>query len=554
MDALCGDAASPFAPRQSADLSLGVPPDYLLSFWDEIVEILYIGYGEFYDLSVPGFEHYSAQGFWHHNSGKSRPLLWEAIFHALEYPGSESIILRKTTPDLKRTVISKFQSDVPEEIYDYYHETDRTVFFNPRPKLDEHGQPMLSPEGTPISVQSKVYFHPCDRDADVNNYLSTEYVYIGFEELGEFSFVIWDAMAGRNRCPIPGSRASMAGATNPFGIGWHWIKKLWVQKQPIAGMDPEKYDPDQYEYIHSTVDDNPIYIRDTEYVQRLEASPNREVVRWGKLDAVSGMYFDNWNVERHERQVSDFIFQSWQPVWVGWDYGFSHWAAMFFFTKAILKPILRTDTPRMVNVTIYELTLQECTPAIQTRAVIDAIPNLCVPDARVESVHLSHERFSRTVGEFTVADEIGNILQEAGLPRPQRANTNRVAGWTKMYSLLEADEWFVLKQQCPTLCEAIPQLPRIQPGKGDIEDVEKPKSVSLYDDCGDACRYGIAGTLLDDEPKPKEQQYEEELAKISDPMARFSRQYREYLEHGKQERQPRREIILPTWRSKLKPK
>ena len=37
-------------------------------------------------------------------SGKSRPLLYEAIFHALEYPGSNSVILRKTMPDLKRTV------------------------------------------------------------------------------------------------------------------------------------------------------------------------------------------------------------------------------------------------------------------------------------------------------------------------------------------------------------------------------------------------------------------------------------------------------------------
>lgn len=487
-------------------------------------------------------------------SGKSRPLLWEAIFHALEYPGSESILLRKTIPDLKRTVISKFQADVPKELYERYNESDHIVYFHPQPKFDEYGEPVYKADGKQDTVQSKLYFAACERDADVNKYLSTEFVFIGFEELGEFSFAIWSAMTLRNRCPVPGSRPCMAGATNPFGVGWHWIKKLWVQKQPIVGMDPLTYDPDDYEYIHSTVDDNPIYIKDSAYVNALNASPIRDIVRHGKLDAVSGMYFDNWNPERHERVASDFIFQNWQPVWCGWDYGFSHWACIFFFTKAILKPVLKTEKPRMVNVTIGELTLQECTPAIQARALIDAISQLPVPNAQIESVHLSHERFSRTVSEFTVADEIGNILQEAGLPRPVRSNTDRVAGWTLMYSLLESDEWFVLKDKCPTACEAIPQLPRIQPGKGNIEDVEKPKSVSLYDDVGDALRYGIAGTLLEDGEKPREQKFQEDLAKVSDPMRRFEMQYREYNRQKKEAEAPPRQIIVPSWMRRIKPK
>ena len=146
-----------------------------------------------------------------YGSGKSLAMLWEAFIHGLEYPGSNSLILRKTIPDLKRTVVDKFLSVIPREAYQTYNHTDHIVYFHPDPKTGQ---------------QSKLYLSACERDADVGKFLSTEYVFIGFEELGEFSFAVWDALAGRNRCPIPGSRACMVGVTNPMGIGWSWIKKL----------------------------------------------------------------------------------------------------------------------------------------------------------------------------------------------------------------------------------------------------------------------------------------------------------------------------------------
>ena len=40
-------------------------------FFDEIQDIKFSKIGEFYDISVPNVEHYSAQGIYHHNSGKS---------------------------------------------------------------------------------------------------------------------------------------------------------------------------------------------------------------------------------------------------------------------------------------------------------------------------------------------------------------------------------------------------------------------------------------------------------------------------------------------------
>jgi hypothetical protein len=505
-----------------------------------------------------------------YGSAKSRPLLMEAIFHALEYPGSDSIILRKTIPDLKRTVIDKFLSDVPRWVYEFHNQSDHVVYFHPQPELDINGKP------TGKMLQSKLRFGACEREADVGKYLSTEYVFIGFEELGEFSFAIWDALAGRNRCPLPGARACMAAATNPMGVGWSWIKKLWVDKKSFQGMDAEKYDSADYEYFHSTVDQNPIYRNDKEYIRRLEASPLRDKIRWGKLDSVTGQFFDNWEPRRHCRPASDFLFEDWQPVWVGWDYGFGHFACIVFFTKAILKPRWEGEKPKRVNVAIKEIVLHEKTPEEQTNALIASIPRVAIKNSRagdefdpndlpvelqnqygyrwpIESVHFSWERFNRTTSNRTVADDVGELLQAAGLPLPTRSNTDRVAGWQKMYDLLDTDDFFVLQDGCPTLAEAIPMLVRGDGVTHSIEDVIKPKGLSLNDDIGDACRYGIAGTLLDEGEKPESVRKREKYAAIKDPMARAVSMYKDYNKERAKENRPQKPITVPTWYRRVRP-
>jgi hypothetical protein len=151
-------------------------------------------------------------------------------------------------------------------------------------------------------------------------------------------------------------------------------------------MDAEKYDAADYEYFHSTVDNNPLYANNKEYIAQLERSPLRDKIRWGKMDSVSGQFFENWEPVRHCRAAADFTFEDWQPVWVGWDYGFGHYAGIVFFTKAILKPNLKFgwDKPRRVNVAIKELVMsgaadgqsQGATPEEQAKALIACIPRV----------------------------------------------------------------------------------------------------------------------------------------------------------------------------------
>jgi hypothetical protein len=478
-----------------------------------------------------------------YGSGKSLAMLWEAFIHGLEYPGSNSLILRKTIPDLKRTVVDKLLAVIPREAYDTYNHTDHILYHHPDPKT---------------GAQSKLYLSACERDADVGKFLSTEYVFIGFEELGEFSFAVWDALCGRNRCPIPGSRPCMVGVTNPMGIGWGWIKKLWVDKKPFIGMDPEMYNAADYEYFHSTVLDNPTYANNREYIQTLKASPKRGIIFEGRLDTVSGQYFENWDASRHIKFKEELIFQEWQPTWIGWDYGFGHYACITVFTKALYKDSARLNehgqpTLRTVNVTIGELYLHKNTPKEQAEALIAMVGGLRAQKLamNIEQIHFSWERFIKTQGDFTIADEVGDILAAAGLPRPTRSNTDRVAGWQKMYDLLDTDDWFITTD-CPVLIESIPLLVRGDGTATSIEDVVKPKGMSLADDMGDSARYAIAGALLDEADVPESVKLRARLDAIKEPMSKFMAGYKVYNEQQRKERQGPKPPSLPTWAAKLR--
>jgi hypothetical protein len=510
-------------------------------------------------------------------SGKSKPLMMEAVRYCQRHPGVNCLILRKTMPDLKRTVIDKFENDVPKKLFERgraelgsYNKSDHIVYFPPQECDDynlETGELLMDEAtGKPKRVwrQSKLYFSACERIEDVGKYLSTEYAFVGFEELGEFPYAIYEALENRNRSTIPGVTPTMGAVTNPMGIGWGWIKKLWIDHQPMYGMDPEKYNPEDYKYIHSTIENNPILMKDEAYKSSLLKSPLRDKVYYGNVETVSGQYFENWDPNRHVLDASAFIFEAWQPVWIGWDYGFGHFAVITFWTKAKLKPRFEGEHTRIVNVCINELWMQKKTPEEQTEALIASIPRAYDEDGidqgflwNIDSIHFSWERFianqkDKEGNVVSIAMQVGDILAAAGLPRPTRGSTDRVAGWTRMYSLLETDEMFFLKGKAQICAESMPLLVRGNGVTCSLEDVEKPKEASLSDDCGDSMRYAVAGVLLNDAAeKPKEIMLREKLAGIADPMRRHVTAYQEWNKEQARQRKPQVAKIIPSWQQRF---
>ena len=101
----------------------------------------------------------------------------------------------------------------------------------------------------------------------------------------------------------------------------------------------------------------------------------------------------------------------------------------------------------------------------------------------IKEVYLSPDAFAHRTSEASIAEQLGEVLAQNGLPRPTPADDDRIGGWQLMYQLLERDAW-VITENCGKLIECMPQLVR---DNRRVEDVRKVEG----DDPADAARYGI---------------------------------------------------------------
>ena len=66
----------------------------------------------YYDLTVPGHGHYVADGFIHHNTGKTLGSLWKLHVCACLHPNASIVIMRKTAKSAQDTVVQTFKRKV----------------------------------------------------------------------------------------------------------------------------------------------------------------------------------------------------------------------------------------------------------------------------------------------------------------------------------------------------------------------------------------------------------------------------------------------------------
>jgi hypothetical protein len=185
--------------------------------------------------------------------GKTKALLMEAVVQALTDPNVNTLLLRRTFPELEASLLHYFRRDVPRNLYLAFHESKHLVEW---------------------ANGSTTRFGYCASERDVYQYQGAEYLFIGIDELTLFTLRQWQFLTSRNRCPVPGTFACMAGATNPGNIGHAWVKALWVDKQPAPGMErPEEYNVKDYDFIPARFFDNPIYAADQNYQTTLLALP-----------------------------------------------------------------------------------------------------------------------------------------------------------------------------------------------------------------------------------------------------------------------------------------
>ncbi len=417
--------------------------------------------------------------------GKTKALLWEAIRQANKYDGCDTLLLRRTYPELESSLLAYFRRDVPRAMYKSYNESKHLVTW---------------------TNGSTTRFGYCRNENDVYQYQGAEFLFIGIDELTHFTLKQWQFLTSRNRCPVPNSFSNMAGATNPGNVGHAWVKALWVDKQPPAGFQrSDLYDPRDYKFIRARIEDNPIYAHDAEYRRTLEALPEhlRRAFLDGDWNVFAGQYFDIFDIGRHTARPEDIRLEHWWPRWISVDWGFQHPSAVYwhcampgtvaqaFRPEAFSSPDAsatagRKDlTPEGVSysnavriVTYREFVQNGLSPRMLAQAIAERSGR-----ERICEVLLSPDAFAHRTSESSIAEQLGDVLVANGLPRPAPADDDRIGGWQLMYQLLESNAWLIT-ETCPQLIECIPQLVRDERRREDIRKVDG-------DDPADAARYGL---------------------------------------------------------------
>ena len=426
--------------------------------------------------------------------GKTKALLWEAIGQATEVAGCDTLLLRRTYPELESSLLAYFRRDVPRSLYRRYNESKHVVTW-------KNG--------------STTRFGYCRNESDVYQYQGAEFLFIGVDELTHFTLRQWQFLTSRNRCPArvysdgqnKGKKIipCMAGATNPGNIGHAWVKALWVDHVPPPGFErPERYDPRDYEFIRARLDDNPIYANNTEYRRTLEALPEhlRRAFLEGDWDVFAGQYFDLFDVGRHTARPEELRLEPWWPRWISIDWGFQHPSAVYW--HCAIPGVSRgswsvareqsggdnlSEVPASLHgardtahgsriVTYREFVQSGLSPRMLAQAIAERSGR-----EPIREVFLSPDAFAHRTAEASIAEQLGDVLTANGLPRPAPADDDRVGGWQWMYQLLENDAW-IITENCAKLIECLPLLVR---DDRYIEDIRKMDG----DDPADSARYGL---------------------------------------------------------------
>ena len=210
--------------------------------------------------------------------GKSYGQIADALLFALKYPASKQLILRRTFPELEKSIIRSALSLFPRELYSFNSSSHVGRFKN----------------------GSVIDFGYCAGENDVYQYQSAEYDVIRFDELTHFTesqyVYLISRVRGANSYP-----KQVKSTTNPGGIGHAWVKRRFIDPSPphvsfIGDGELRKI------FIPSLLSDNHFLRKgDPDYEKRLLALPEREkkALLYGDWNIFEGQYFTEFSVSRH---------------------------------------------------------------------------------------------------------------------------------------------------------------------------------------------------------------------------------------------------------------
>lgn len=209
--------------------------------------------------------------------GKSWAARTKMMLLALNYPGIQMLLLRRTLKELRGNHIIPLMQQL-NGLAEYKAQEKEFVF--------ENG--------------SRITLGYCQAETDVLQYQGQAYDVIFLEEATQFTEFQFQSLTESNRssglCKVK-FEPRMYFTCNPGGVGHTWVKRLFVDRDYRQSEKAE-----DYELIRSFVYDNKFLIENSpDYVRTLENLPEdrRKAMLEGDWDIFEGQYFPEFRRDIH---------------------------------------------------------------------------------------------------------------------------------------------------------------------------------------------------------------------------------------------------------------
>ena len=222
----------------------------------------------------------------------------------MKYPRSKQLILRRTLPELEKSLIRVCLGLFDGSIYRYNAAKHTGTFSN----------------------GSIIDFGYCDRENDVYKYQSAEYDIIRFDELTHFTedmyIYLMSRLRGTNSYP-----KQIKSSTNPGGVGHSWVKERFIDRCCNGIFSDEN---GTRQFIPAKVSDNSFLMKnDKGYINRLNrlGEKDRRALLYGDWDIFDGQYFSEFRRSIHV--VRPFSIPKHWKRYFTMDYGLDMFAGYF---------------------------------------------------------------------------------------------------------------------------------------------------------------------------------------------------------------------------------
>ena len=237
--------------------------------------------------------------------GKSHVSRIKMCLLALNYPGIQILLLRRTLKELRENHVLQLQK-LLKGIATFKESTKEFIF----------------PNG------SRIVLGYCDNEKDVLQYQGQAYEVIVLEEathFTEFQFQTLtesNRMSGNMKCEF---NPRMYFTCNPGGVGHAWVKRLFIDRDYTATENSE-----DYIFIPAQVFENKyIMEHDPAYVKVLENLPEdrKQAMLYGNWDVFDGQFFREFNRRIHV--IEPFVIPETWDRYIAMDYGLDMFAVLF---------------------------------------------------------------------------------------------------------------------------------------------------------------------------------------------------------------------------------